>query len=70
MIKEAVNAEVRGKPAISRVFSDNEGKTVEEIVWVEGGKFYMLTFGPDVIPNTRAKAAAHVSALTLAQELF
>lgn len=70
MMKEAVNTRVRGKPAISRVFTDDDGQTIEEVVWVDGGKFYMLTFGPDIMPGTNAKAAAHVTAHTLAQELF
>lgn len=70
MIKEAVNAQVRGKPAISRVFTDDDGQSIEEVVWVEGGKFYMLTFGPNLTPGTKAKAAAHITAYSLAQELF
>lgn len=70
MMKEAVNTRVHGKPAISRVFTDDDGHTIEEVVWVEGGKFNMLTFGPDVSPGTKAKAAAHITAHSLAQELF
>lgn len=70
MMKEAVNTRVHGKPAISRVFIDDDGQTIEEVVWVEGGKFYMLTFGPDLKPGTKAKAAAHITAHSLAQELF
>jgi hypothetical protein len=70
MMKEAVNTKVRGKSAISRVFTDEDGQTIEEIVWVEGSKFYMLTFGPDLIPGTKAKAAAHITAHSLAHELF
>jgi hypothetical protein len=69
MMKEAVNTRVHGKPAISRVFTDDEGRTIEEVVWVEGSKFFMLTFGPDLIPGTKAKAAAHITAHSLAQEL-
>lgn len=70
MMKEAVNTRVHGNPAISKVFVDESGQTVEEIVWVEDGKFYMLTFGPDLAPGTKAKAAAHVTAHLLAQQLF
>lgn len=70
MMKEAVNARVRGNPAISKVFTDDDGQTVEEVVWVEAGKFYMLTFGPDLTPGTKSKVAAHVTAHLLAQELF
>jgi hypothetical protein len=69
MMKEAVNARVHGKPAISRVFTDDDGLTIEEVVWVEGGKFYMLTFGPNVTPGSRVKAAPHINAHSLAQEL-
>lgn len=70
MMKEAVNTRVHGKPAISRVFTDDDGQMIEEVVWVDGGKFYMLTLGPDVAPGTKAKAAVHVTAHSLAQELF
>jgi hypothetical protein len=40
-----------------------------EMVWVNGSKFYVLTFGPDLLPSTRNKVANHVSAYSLAQEL-
>lgn len=70
MMKEAVNTRVRGNPAISKIFTDDNGQTVEEIVWVEGGRFYMLTFGPDLASGSRLKASAHISAHSLAHELF
>lgn len=68
MMKEAVNTRVRGKPAISRIFADEDGQTIEEVVWVDGDKFFMLTFGPDRIPGTKVKAS-HLTAHSLAQEL-
>lgn len=69
MIKEAVNTRVSGKPAISKVFIDDDGRSIEEIVWVSGQKFHMLTFGPDLVSGSKLKAAAHISAFSLAQEL-
>lgn len=69
MIKEAVNTRVHGKPAISKVFIGDDAQTIEEVVWVEGNKFYMLTFGPDLIPGTKTKAAPHITANFLAHEL-
>jgi hypothetical protein len=69
MIKEAVNTRVHGNPAISRVFTDTDGQTTEEVVWVEDGKLYMLTYGPDLPPGTKAKANGHISAFSLVQEL-
>lgn len=70
MMKEAVNTRVRGNPAISKIFTDDDGQTIEEVVWVESGKFYMLTFGPNHAIGNKSKVAAHVSAHLLAQELF
>jgi hypothetical protein len=69
MLKEAVNARINGKPAISKVFVDENGQFIEEVVWVSGNKFYMLTYGPQLISGTKNKAASHVSAHSLAQEL-
>ena len=72
MLKDAVNTRVNGKPAIAKVFTDEDDQSIEEIVWVSGNKFYMLTFGPDVVASrtgAKLKVAAHVSALSLAQEL-
>ncbi|MGH8808160.1 MAG: hypothetical protein ACREX0_09815 [Noviherbaspirillum sp.] len=69
MLKDAVNTRVNGKPAISKVFTDDDGQSIEEVVWVSGNKFYMFTFGPDIVPGSKVKAAAHISAHTLAQEL-
>ena len=72
MLKDAVNTRVNGKSAISKVFTDADGQSVEEIVWVNGSKLYMLIFGPDVVVGgggTKVKVAPHVTALSLAQEL-
>jgi hypothetical protein len=58
---------------ISKVFTDENGQSIEEIVWVNGNKLYMLTFGPDVVLSSAAvpklKASSEVSAFSLAQEL-
>jgi hypothetical protein len=69
MAKEAVNTSVNGQPAISKVFVGENGLSIEEIVWVSGRKFYMLTFSPDLAAGTQLKAAPHVSALSLALQL-
>ncbi|RZI43714.1 hypothetical protein EGT07_08065 [Herbaspirillum sp. HC18] len=68
MMKEAINTRVRGKPAISKIFTDEDGQTIEEVVWVEGNKFFMLTFRPDLIAGTKTKAS-YLTAHSLAQEL-
>jgi hypothetical protein len=69
MAKEMVNARVNGQSAISKIFVGDNGQTIEEIVWVTGHKFHMLTFSPDLAPGTQLKAASHVSALSLATQL-
>jgi hypothetical protein len=72
MAKEAVNTYIKGKPAISKIFTDETGQSVEEIVWVSGSIFHMLTFGPDVIEGrtgTKQKNVPYISAVSLAQEL-
>jgi len=68
MMKEAINTRVRGKPAISRIFSDEDGQTVEEVVWVDGNKLFMLTFGPEFVTEAKIKRS-HLTAHSLAQEL-
>jgi hypothetical protein len=64
MLKDAVNTRVNGKSAISKIFTDDDGQTIEEIVWVDGNKFYMLAFSPDVVAGnaagTKSKIAPHV----------
>lgn len=69
MLKTAVNTHVNGKHAISNVFTDDEGQSIEEILWVHGNKLFKLTFGPEVVPSTKAKIAQHINASSLAQEL-
>jgi len=71
MLKESVNTRVGGKPAISKVFSDEDGRTVEEILWVSGRKLYLLTFAPEMSTGgaRKQKIAPSVSAYSLAQEL-
>ncbi|MBI3284812.1 MAG: hypothetical protein HYZ65_08190 [Burkholderiales bacterium] len=70
MMKEAVNTQVRGKPAISKVFTDDDGRTVEKIVWGEGRILYMLTFGADRAPDIKTKAIIQTSAYLLAHDLY
>ena len=69
MLKDAVNTQVQGDPAISRVFVDDAGRSLEEIVWVRGKKFHMLTYSPEMVTGTQLKAASEVSAASLARAL-
>ncbi|HEX8612205.1 MAG TPA: hypothetical protein VF800_13030 [Telluria sp.] len=71
MNKAAVNTTVGGKPAIAKVFTDDHGKRIEEVVWVDGSKFYMLTYAPDLQPGrfSAMKTNAGVSASALASEV-
>ena len=71
MIKTAVNTTIAGKPAISKVFTDEGGQRIEEVLWIDGGKLYKVTFAPDM-QNARyglTKTNANVSAFSLASEL-
>lgn len=71
MNKAAVNTSVAGKPAISAVFTDDGGRRIEEVLWVDGGKLNKVTFAPDM-RNTRhglTKTNASMSAFSLASEL-
>lgn len=71
MLKSQVNTSVGGKPAIAKIFTDDDGRVVEEILWVSGSKLYTLTYGPDMVNGRtgKAKTNVHVSAISLAQEL-
>lgn len=71
MNKGAVNTSVAGKPAISIVFRDDQGRTVEEVLWVNGGKLYKVTYAPDQQTGRYGmmKTNSAVSALSLASEL-
>lgn len=71
MLKSEINTAVGGKPAISKVFTDDNGQRVEEVLWVSGSKLYMLTFAPDMQAGRygKAKANSSISAFSLASEL-
>ena len=71
MLKDAINTQVAGQPAISKVFIDGDGQTVEEVLWVNEHKLYTLTFAPEVKKGKfgKAKSNIQVSATSLAQEL-
>ena len=76
MQKDAVNTDVHGKKAISRVITDGDSQQIEDITWVSGKMMYTLTFGPDLTPEDgvrsegiKSKAAPDISALSLALEL-
>lgn len=72
MLKEAVNGAVNGGPAISKVFLNELGDSVEEVVWMNGNVYSQLTFGPNVVTSAhgaKTKATRGVSGLSLAQEM-
>jgi hypothetical protein len=71
MNKAAVNATVAGKPAISMVFTDDQGRRIEEVLWVDGPKLYKVTYAPNLQPGRYGmmKANTAVSAFALATEL-
>jgi hypothetical protein len=71
MNKAAVNATVAGKPAISMVFTDDQGQRIEEVLWVEGRKLYKVTYAPTLQSGRYGmmKANTAISAFALATEL-
>jgi hypothetical protein len=71
MNKTAVNATVAGKPAISMVFTDDQGRRIEEVLWVEGRKLYVVTYAPTLQSGRYGmmKANTAISAFALATEL-
>lgn len=71
MNKAAVNTTVAGKPAISVVFTDDQGRRVEEVLWVNGPKLYTVTYAPYLQPGRYGmmKANTAVTAFALATEL-
>lgn len=72
MLKEAVNGAVNGAPAISKVFMNELGDSVEEVIWMNANVYSRLTFGPDVVSNAsgaKTKATRGLSGLSLAQEM-
>jgi hypothetical protein len=71
MNKAAVNTTVAGKPAISVIFTDDQGQRVEEVLWVNGGKLYKVTYAPDQQTGRYGKMKTNptVSAVSLAMEI-
>jgi hypothetical protein len=71
MLKSEVNTSIGGKPAISKVFTDEAGVRVEEVLWVRGSKLYVVTFAPEMQPSRygKSKANPRISAVSLASEL-
>ena len=71
MNKAAVNTTVAGKPAISMVMTDDHGRRVEEVLWVNGGKLYKVTYAPDQQTGRygQMKVNSALSAVSLATEL-
>lgn len=72
MLKDAINTDVNGKKAISKVFINDSNQVVEEVVWVNGKKMYTLTFGytDDISAQKSKSIASETSALSLARELY
>lgn len=69
MLKEAINARVHGKAAISKVFRDASGQTVEEVLWVNGHMLNILSYSPKVHENRQTNASARISAYSLVQQI-
>jgi hypothetical protein len=71
MLKDAINTQVAGQPAISKIFRDEGGRIIEEVLWVSEQKLHMLTFAPDMEPGRYGltKSNFRLSAVSLAQEL-
>lgn len=71
MNKAAVNTTMGGKPAISVVLTDEQGQRVEEVLWVNGGKLYKVTYAPDQQTGRygKMKMNSAISAVSLATEL-
>lgn len=71
MNKAAVNTTVGGKPAISMVFTDAQGRRIEEVLWVNGPKLYTVTYAPTLQSGRHGmmKANTAISAFALATEL-
>lgn len=72
MLKSSVNSDVRGNQAITKSFADETGQTLEEVVWMDGSRFYTLSFLPQVKANKdgrKQKITADTHAVSLAHEL-
>jgi hypothetical protein len=68
-LKILVNANVNGKPAVSRVLTGDDGAIMEEIVWGDGRKIYDLTYLPWLAPTDHTNAVPVISAYSLAQRV-
>lgn len=56
-MQEAINSNVRDKPAIFKVFRDDNGETIREVLRVDNNMLYMLTFSPTFLACTKNKTA-------------
>lgn len=63
MIKEAINHEVNGHPAILRVKKGRSGKAVTELTWASAGKIYTLS------TNSAARGKHLTTFIDLARKL-
>ncbi len=66
-----MNTTVAGKPAISMVFTDDDGRRIEEVLWVNGRKLYTVTYAPPMLEGRYGvmKADPALSAIALASDL-
>lgn len=72
LASEATNALIENSPAGTKSFVDENDNVIEEVVWVSGGRFHLLTYAPDTQVSRegkRKKKAVTVSAASIAQEL-
>lgn len=72
MLKDSINTQINGNPAISKIFIDENGQSIEEVVWMTGSIFHMLTYASDTVyggTGVRTKIAGQISAHSIAQEL-
>jgi hypothetical protein len=71
---DAVNTNIENSPAGTKVFVDDDGNIVEEVVWVSEGKFHMLTYLPETvasaIPGRKQKMAVAAFAISMAHTLM
>lgn len=72
MLKSAINTQINGNQAISKIYSDEAGQPLEEVVWMVGSRFYTLSFLPYLTEGKvggNQKMAANIGAVTLANAI-
>jgi hypothetical protein len=71
LFKSVVNTTVANKPAGAAVFIGKHDQRIEEVMWVDGGRLYKVTYAPDQQAGRYGmmKTNPALSALSLALEL-